>query len=151
MQIVNYFLFLCFMNLCNSFHIMNIKSHFVSRNSRHQPTMGCDYYITKDLFLYDYNDNAFSYIDLEKDTGYYWFASTLDEDEYGYEEEYARYKRDVLKPRMEPIVIYSNQAFGKRQFEMKYKRRIEENLKFVNKTWNDVNKIIKIENRYERD
>ena len=51
---------------------------------------------------------------------------------------------------MKPIVIYSNNTFNKISSENKYKKIIEDDLKFFNKTLNDVNKIIKIENRYER-
>jgi hypothetical protein len=112
--------------------------------------MGCDYYIDKDLHIYDYNDNIISYINLEHERGYYWFTSVLDEDEDGYDAELAQYKKDKLTPYMEPIVIYGNNTFNKLSFENKYKKIIENELKIVKKTWYDVNKIIKIEDRYER-
>ena len=51
---------------------------------------------------------------------------------------------------MKPIIIYSNNTFNKSSFENKYKKIIEDKLDLLNKTLNDVNKIIKIENRYER-
>jgi len=51
---------------------------------------------------------------------------------------------------MKPIVIYSNNTFNKLSSENKYKKIIEEEIKLFNKTWNDVSKIIKVENRYER-
>jgi hypothetical protein len=112
--------------------------------------MGCDYYIDKNLEVYDYNDKEFLWINLEHEKGYYWFSSLLDEDEDGYETEFATYIENILKPNMKPIVIYSNNTFNKLSSENKYKKIIEEEMKLCNKTWNDVSKVIKIENRYER-
>ena len=115
--------------------------------------MGCDYYIDKDLDIYDYNNVIFSSINISKERGYYWFVSTLDEDEDGYDKEYVEYveyKENILQPHIEPILIFSNKTFNKLSFENKYKKIVENELQIYNKTWNDVNKIIKIENRYER-
>jgi len=112
--------------------------------------MSCDYYIDKNLNIYDYNDKIISYIILEHERGYYWFTSALDEDEDGYDIELKQYKKDKLTPNMKPIVIYSNNTFNKLSFEQKYKKIIENELKIINKTLNDVNKILKIEDRYER-
>jgi hypothetical protein len=112
--------------------------------------MGCDYYIDKDLQLYDYNDIILACINLERRKGYYWFVSELDEDEDGYYEEIRQYKKDILEISMKPILIYSNKYFNKISFETKYKKIIEDELNLFNKTLNDVSKIIKTENRYER-
>ena len=152
MQILNYFLFVCFINLCNSFTLINkqITPNFLSRCCRNKLNMGCDYYIDKNLNIYDYNDKIISYINLEHERGYYWFTSLLDEDEDGYDIELKQYKKDKLTPNMKPIVIYSNNKFNKLSFENKYKKTVENELKIFNKTLNDVNKIIKIEDRYER-
>ena len=51
---------------------------------------------------------------------------------------------------MKPIVIYSNNTFHKLSFENKYKKIIDYDLNLYNKTWNDINKIIKVGNRYKR-
>jgi hypothetical protein len=51
---------------------------------------------------------------------------------------------------MEPIIIYINKNFTKLSFEQKYENRIESELEIYNKTWEDVNIIIKKEERYER-
>ena len=151
MQILNYFLFICFINVCNSFTLINTKYFptFLSRDCRHKLNMGCDYYIDKNLELYDYNDTMFSYINLEHERGYYWFSSLLDEDEDGYDTELAQYIKHILEPNMKPIVIYSNNTFNKLSSENKYKKIIEDDLTFFNMTLNDVSKIIKKENRYE--
>lgn len=112
--------------------------------------MGCDYYIDKDLEIYDYNYTLFSYINLDHKRGYYWFSSLLNDDEDGYNKELTEYINNVLDSNIEPIIIYNNNTFSKLSFENKYKQMIEDKLNFFNKTWNDVSKIIKIENRYER-
>jgi hypothetical protein len=112
--------------------------------------MGCDYYIDKDLQIYYYDDGEVSYINLEREKSYYWFISTLDEDEDGYDDEFAEYIKQTLEPSMKPIVIYSNNTFHKLSFENKYKQMIECDINRFNKTLNDVEKIIKVENRYQR-
>jgi hypothetical protein len=113
--------------------------------------MGCDYYIDKNLHIYDQNDKEISYINLEHEKGYYGFFSVLDEDEDGYDEERADYIKEELKSSIKPIVIYTNNTFYKSTFENKYKKVIEDELKIYNKTLNDVKKILKIEHRYERE
>lgn len=149
MLILNCFLFICFINFCNSFTLINKQySHnFFSRSNIH---MGCDYYIDKDLEIYDSNDKMFSSINLEHEKRYYWFSTLLDEDEDGYDTEYAEYIKQTLEPTMKPIVIYSDNSFTKLSFENKYKKLIENEIKICNKTFNDVSKILKIEHRYER-
>jgi hypothetical protein len=152
MQILNYFLCICFVNLCNSFTLLNkqFRPNYILKDCRHKLNMGCDYYIDKNLDVYDYNDNLISYINLEHERGYYWFTSLLDEDEDGYDEELTQYIKNTLEPSMKPIVIYSNNFFNKLSFENKYKKIVENELMLLNKTWYHVSKIIKTENRYER-
>ena len=155
MRIFNYFLLICFIKLCHSFTLINpMKKYYPNFLIRSKLNMGCDYYIDKDLQIYYYNDNdndiIFSYINLQRERGYYCFMSVLDEDEDGYDTELAQYKEQILESSMKPIVIYSNNSFNKVSFENKYKKIIEPELKIFNKTWNDVKKIIKIENRFER-
>ena len=106
MQIFSYFLFICFINLCNSFTLVNkqITSNFFSRDRRNKLTMSCDYYIDKDLHIYDYNNRQISYINVEHERGYYWFISSLDEDKY--DAELVQYKKQILEPLMKPIIIY---------------------------------------------
>jgi len=151
MKFLNYFLFIYFIKLCNSFKIINQKyPNFISRDKLHKINMGCDFYIDKDLHIYDNNDKIFSYINLDHKKGYYWFISVLDEDENGHETELEEYIKKELESSMEPIIIYSNNSFIKLSFEDKYKKIIEYELNLSNKTFDDVSKIIKEEIRYKR-
>ena len=52
--------------------------------------------------------------------------------------------------KMSLIIIYINKSFTKLSFEQKYEKIIEYELNIYNKTWDDVNKIVKKEERYER-
>lgn len=152
MLFFNYFLFVSFIHLCNSFILINkqISSNFISRNRRNKLNMGCDYYIDKNLHIYDYNDIEISYINIEHERGYYWFMLSIDEDDNWYDTEFNEYKKHILESTMKPIIIYTNKTFNKLYFEIKYKKIIENEIKIFNKTLNDVKTIIKIENRYER-
>jgi len=139
-------------HLCTSFTTPNQKYYpnFISRYSRYKLNMGCDYYIDKNLQIYNHDNTMLSFINLEHDRGYFWFTPELDEDEDGDDEEVQRYVKSILESTMKPIVIYSNNAFYKPSFENKYKILIENELKTIHKTWSDVNNIVKIESRYER-
>ena len=152
MLIFNYFLFVSFIYLCNTFILINkqISSNFISRNRRNKLNMGCDYYIDKNLHIYDYNDIEISYINIEHERGYYWFMLSIDEDDNWYDAEFNEYKKHILESTMKPIIIYTNNTFNKLYFEIKYKKIIESEIKIFNKTLNDVKTVIKIENRYER-
>jgi hypothetical protein len=110
--------------------------------------MGCDYYIDKSLYIFYSNDKELTYINLEKSRGYYTdyiFLDIEDAPDYDYE----TYKKETLEP-SKPITIYNNNTFSKLTFEKKYKELIDYELKICNKTWDNVNKIIKKEERYER-
>jgi len=150
MKILSYFLFICFINLCNSFTLVNKKycANFISIKYMYKLYMGCDYYIDKNLLIYNYNDCIFSYINVDHKKSYYNFIPILDEDED--ETEVSNYEKDILKPIMKSIVIYSNNTFNKLSFENKYKKIIEDELNLLKKTLNDVNKIVKIEKIYKR-
>ena len=138
------------LNLSYSFFINKKYNTQISNNYKYKLNMGCDYYIDKNLHIYDNSDKLLTFINLERERGYYWFCSLLDEDEEGYDKELTEYIKNILEPSMKPIIIYSNNTFNKINFETKYKKIIQNKLNLFNKTLNDVNKIIKIENRYER-
>lgn len=152
MLFLNIILFTFFMNLCSSFTLMPSKypSFFFSRSHICNLNMGCDYYIDKDLRIYYYTDTVFTNINLQHLPGYFWFDHSLDEDEDGHDEELNLYIMQTLEPFMKPIVIYRNNTFSNPSFETKYKNQIEDTLNTLDKDWNDVKQIVKIEERYER-
>jgi hypothetical protein len=109
--------------------------------------MGCDFYIIKFLNIY-YNNKTESFIDLDREKGYYhyWF----DEDEEDYEKKRKEYIESVLEPHMKPILIYEENQFVRPLFETKYKSIIEKELNQHYKSWENIEKIEKREERYER-
>lgn len=110
--------------------------------------MGCDYYIIKSLVI-RFEDDTTSYVELERERGYYGWD--YDEDEPDYQEKVAAYKERLLTPRMEPIVIYENNGFANSILETKYKLSVEDELKEQDKTWCSIVDIVKMEQRYERE
>lgn len=146
MLILKYIFLFFFINTCNSFSLnkKNIAI-FISRN-KFKLNMGCDYYIDKSLYIYDYHNITLSYINLEKNRGYYWYDKDEDEPDY----DFKKYIKNTLEPSMDPIIIYTNNTFLKLSYEKKYEKLIDNELKTCDKTWNDVNQIIKKEVRYER-
>jgi hypothetical protein len=133
-----------FINLYDTFLTTNIiPKNF---NLKQKLNMGCDYYIDKSLYFYDFENIPFAFIHLERVRGYYNYYKDEDEPDY----DYKSYIEETLTPSMEPIVIYSNYTFNKLSFEKKYKKLIEYELNNCNKEWNDINTIIKKEVRFER-
>ena len=111
--------------------------------------MGCDYYITKGLYILLSNQEDSLWIELERTNGYFNYGYE-DEDEDDYEEETKKAIKKDLTPIMKPIVMYENNAFLKEAFKEKYYRIIEECLIENKCLWKDVVKIRKVEERYER-
>ena len=110
--------------------------------------MGCDYYIAKVLYVY-YNDMDYLLIELSRETGDYYYD--FDEDEKDYEKKVNDYKREMLIPQTLPILVYHNDIFLESSYENKYKRLVEQEISIYHKKWNDIIKIIKVEERYERE
>ena len=111
--------------------------------------MGCDYYITKVLYIYLADDVDSCRINLETDRCYY--SWHYDEDEEDYEEKVREYKERVLTPVMKPIVIYEDHRFKTATLETKYKKLIEDELSEMGKKWDKIVQIVKEEERYERE
>lgn len=148
---LNYISFTYLIHLCNSFSLLTKMNPIIySRKFSSKINMGCDYYIDKNLNIYDYNNNLLSLINLEHNRGYFSNYSFLDEDEEGYNDDILENIRRQLEPDMKPIEIYSNNKFNKLSFEIKYKFLVECELNACNYKWDDVNVIIKTEERYER-
>jgi hypothetical protein len=110
--------------------------------------MGCDYYITKQLVIY-FDDVYSCSVVLETDRCYY--SWSYDEDEIDYEKKVSEYKKRVLTPVMNPIVIYEDHRFKTATLESKYKKLIEDELLERGKKWDEIVQIVKEEERYERE
>jgi len=112
--------------------------------------MGCDFYIEKGLKIVLSNKSFYLWVTLERDKGYF-MHDYLDEDEDGYEEKLKKSIEEYLTPKMTPIVIFEKQQlYLKELFYNKYNSIIEQELFKYNYTWEDVLKITKEEERYER-
>ena len=110
--------------------------------------MGCDYYIQKVLHIYCEDDDYLRFI-LGTERGYY--LDLYDEDEEDYKTKVNEYIKGCLTPKMNPIIIYNNGVFSKPTYETKYKSMIEHFMKDCHKKYSDITKIIKVEERYERN
>jgi len=110
--------------------------------------MGCDYYVVKLLHIYFEDEAEKHELELERLRGYYCDDDVYyDEDAEDYEKQLQAYLIWVLTPKMEPIVLYAQQSFTKPSFEQKYKTLIEHELQKLGKTWMNVTKILKVEER----
>ena len=109
--------------------------------------MGCDYYIIKFLNIY-YNDIDYLVVELDREPGYYNFD--YDEDCDDYTDKETEYIKRCLTPDMEPIIIYINNSFNKVSSEIKYKMLIDNEINKSGKKWCEITKIIKVEDRFER-
>ena len=94
-------------------------------------------------------------IELETDKGYFNF--NLDEDDPNYDEEYKKYVKESLTPKMKPIIIYEKSKFTNNILENKYMMCIQKELDIYNKNnknnkgkWENILDIQKIELRDER-
>lgn len=117
--------------------------------------MGCDYYIEKNLYIY-YKDNSIGYINIKKNRGYFYEIHrdmTIDLSLYNSSVEARnRLKEYHLEPKEMPCLIYSHGNFTNKDLSKKYKMILEyEMMNHDYKTWDDINHIVVIEERYKRD
>ena len=110
--------------------------------------MGCDYYIIKFLRIYFENDDVLS-LEIDRESGYYYYA--YDSDDEDYETKVEEYIKECLTPNMESINIYCNNKFNKSNHETKYKSIVEKFMNERGRKFSDITKIIKVEERYERN
>lgn len=108
--------------------------------------MNSDYYIQKVLHIYLDDEYLRFIVGTEK--GYY--MDIYDEDEEYYETKINEYMINCSPPKIESIIIYDNK-FNKSTYETKYKYIVENFMKDCGKKFSDIIKIIKIEERYERN
>jgi hypothetical protein len=120
--------------------------------------MGFDFYIWKVLHIYYGEKNYLSVKIGDIDGGYYYWD--YDEDDENYDFKVNEYKKWILTPQSDPIILYNNGKFNMASTEIKYESIIDNEIKYksiidneINKhniNWIDITKIIKTEERYER-
>jgi len=151
---------LFFLNLYNSFTFTNYKlNNKPLVNMYYDYCDYCDYYIEKNLRIH-YFDNSVDSINIKKEFGYYdiddnIFSEHLSQltsiEKVNY---YLKRKKMIkyhLKPKMIPYLIYCQNNFNNEYLSDKYKQFIETILINNNKEWYNVQKILMVEERYERD
>jgi len=150
MFLLRFLPFLFFINLYDSFKIVS----YIKNKTNNIIYMGCDYYIETNLCI-NYNDNMHSYINLNRERGYY---SGYDNfimkirDEANNMSEWEKMKKYHLTPQAVPFLIYTNNSFVNEYVLRQYKEMVE--FEIVNndyKTWDEVKDIVILEERYERD
>ena len=100
------------------------------------------------LHIY-YNEIDYLDFELNREKCYYYYQ--FDEDEEHYEDKISEYINNILKPKMKPIMLYDNNNFIQPSFETKYKTIIDNEINKNNMRWDNICKIIKLEERYERE
>ena len=146
-----FFTFLFFLNLCNSFKIISHNNLINHKSNRIH--MWCDYFIEHNLWI-KYNDNMCSYINLNRERGYYYseygdYIISRMEEKSGMSE-WEKMKEYHLTPKSVPQIIYSNNSFTNTDVLNQYKERIEIGM-YHFKTWDDIKEIIILEERYLRE
>ena len=163
--------FLYFIELSNSFNFIKYKLNSRIYKSNNKIYMGCDYYIEQNLYIH-YNDDSVEYINIERERAYYTdMRDDLNiineyDDEYDLNLQTADYtkiynnlkskwgkiKQAHLEPKEQPLLIYINHTFINEYLSKKFSHRLEfEMINHDYKTLNDIEKIILLEERYERN
>lgn len=147
---VHFLLFLFFINVNNSFKIIN----YIHRKPHNTLFMGCDYYIEKRLCI-NYNDNSSKYINIDRERGYYsdYNNYIIDPDiENSNLTEWEKIKKYHLMPSSIPVLIYINNTFTDIFVSNEYKEILEHEMIYYDaKTWDHIKNIEILEKRYERD
>jgi hypothetical protein len=79
------------------------------------------------------------------------FYCGADEDDIMYEYEVIESRKRSLNVFKIPILIYNNKSFNKLLCETKYKADIEKFINESGRNWDDITKIIKVEEKIEYD
>ena len=147
---VHFLLFLFFINVNNSFKIIN----YIYRKPHNTLFMGCDYYIEKTLCI-RYSDNSSKYINIHRERGYYsdYNNYIIDPDiENSNLTEWEKIKKYHLMPSLIPVLIYTNNTFTDIYASNEYKEILEHQMIYYDaKTWDHIKNIEILEKRYERD
>jgi hypothetical protein len=104
------------------------------------------YYIEKQLLL-RYNNKELSNIIIDKQIGTFYLPLFEGEKEVL---EYVEndYLSSILKPRRVPKTIFKYRRFLSKKWQEKYSVVVEEELTRLNKKWDDLSEIVKLEKRY---
>jgi hypothetical protein len=91
------------------------------------------------------------YLDLVLDKKVYKFYYYADPDDLNYEEEVKKQRNIRLIVYTQPITIYETPNFNKPLCEEKYRNLVQDLTTKNGKTWEDIVKIVKLEERIEGD
>ena len=106
-------------------------------------------YFTLTVLNIYYNNTEYLQLIIDKrEQNFYCYA---DEDDIMYEDEVIESRKRCLTVSKKPILIYENKSFSKLLCETKYKARVEKFINECGRTWDDITKIIKVEERIEYD
>ena len=106
-------------------------------------------YFTLTVLNIYYNNTEYLQLIIDKrEQNFYCYA---DEDDIMYEDEVIESRKRSLIVSKKPILIYENKSFNKLLCETKYKARVEKFINECGRTWDDITKIIKVEERIEYD
>jgi len=94
-----------------------------------------------------YNETEHWKLIIEKKDHYHHISG--DEDDPLYEEQILKDRKRHLDVYTTPIMIYNNNIFIKSLCELKYKRLIDNFISKYGKTWSDIIRIVKVEERIE--
>ena len=104
------------------------------------------YYIEKQLLL-RYNNKELSNIIIDKQIGTFYLPLFEGEKKLL---EYVEndYLSSILKPKRVPQTIFKYRRFLSKKWQEKYSVVVDEELLRLNKKWDDLNEIVKLERRY---
>ena len=106
------------------------------------------YYVMTVLRVY-YNETDYLHLILQRDVRtFYCYA---DEDNIMYEQEKLESKKKQLEVYPKPILIYENHRFYKPLCEKKYKEMVQSLINEYGKNWDDVTRIVKVEEKTVSD
>jgi hypothetical protein len=106
-------------------------------------------YFTLTVLNIYFNNTEYLQLIIEKKEHY--FYCYADEDDIMYEDEVIENRKRSLYVSKKPILIYNNKNFNKSLCETKYKERVEKFINESGRNWDDITKIIKVEEKIEYD
>ena len=130
--------------------VLKVKTYNRVQPQTDPLSMGCDYYIDKNLYISYHNDDFVSYINLLHDRGYYSNMLYSHDDVVPYEMQLEEMRRIELELRMSPVLVYDEKQFTSKEFEETYSNMIQYELRCWNKNWKDIHQVVMAEERYER-